>query len=366
MSYKQTQHDFLVKFNELRIELGREPLAHEFLGSMVGAEAKLRELFGTNGRKNGNWHSFLEVARSQAGYTPDQPIKMPNYEKLEKKYKSICLKTTQLQAFKIHHLDLVEMFKRAGNPPSLKLSGMPDTHVKYMDKVAVKAYLKFLWWYKPHIHLIFGDFADCEGISHWESDSLEPRRLVPEMLQARELLQEIVNHTPETSTRIFVTGNHEDWIRQGMGKMPELFDGIEQLGIDINVDKLLDLEKYGYESFPVNDLVKIGNAHFTHGVYAGSNHPKKHLATFKCNIYYGHTHDNHSYNETSIYGNMEAAANGCLARLDAKFLRGKPNNWVHGHGVWEIFPDGTFVRYFVPIFHGRSSFAGQIFDGNIP
>jgi hypothetical protein len=355
MSYKETQHDFIVQFHRLREELGREPFAHEFLGSMVGAQQKLRAMFG-------NWNSFVLQARASRAESDPAPI--VEYAKLEKRYKSICQKITQLQAFNVHHLDLPELFKRAGNPASLKMSGMPDTHVKYMDKRAVSSYLKFLEWYQPDVHLIFGDFADCDGISHWESDSLEPRRLVPEMLQARNLLKDLVNSTPRASTRIFLTGNHEDWIRQGMGEMPQLFDGIEKLGVDISVDKLLDLPFYGYQSFPVNDLVKIGNAHFTHGLYTASAHAKRHMSVIKANIYYGHTHDRQVWNETSINGDVEAASQGCLSRLDAKFLRGKPNNWKHGHGAWEFFPDGSYTHYWVPIFHGRSSFAGNIFDGN--
>lgn len=322
-------------------------------------------LFKENGRP-GNWKSFLRFARSNG--SPPEPEKDPKiveYEKLIKKYQGICSRVSQLQSFKIHHLDLKALFERAGNPKSIKISGMPDTHVKFMDKVAVKSYIEFLKWYQPDVHLIFGDFVDCEGISHWETDDLQPRRLVPEMFQARALLERLTEATPECSTRIYLTGNHEDWIRQGMGRMPELFDGLDKLDLDITMDKLLDLPRFGYVSFPVNDLVQIGNAHFTHGLYTTSAHAKKHMSVLKCNIYYGHTHDHQVWNETSIYGDMEAASMGCLARMDAKFLRGKPNNWKHGHGVWEVFPDGTYTHYFVPIIRGRTSFAGKVFDGNI-
>lgn len=355
MSYKQEQHDFITQFQKLSIELNRKPTAQEFINSIVGGREKLRSAFD-------NWDNFLKIAKANI-----EPIKpLPDYIKLIKRYKSICSHIEQLQAFKVHILDLEELFERAGNPPSLRLSGMPDTHVKFMDKPAVMSYLKFLEWYNPDIHLIFGDFADCEGISHWPSNDLEPRRLIPEMIQARQLLENIIKLTPKVSTRIFLTGNHEDWIEKGLSSMPELFEGIEQLGIDISVKSLLNLNKYEYQLFPVNDLIRIGKAHFTHGIYTAQAHAKKHMSVYKCNIYYGHLHDNQVYNETSIYGNLEAACNGCLSKLNAKFLRGKPNNWVHGHGAWEFFRDGSYTRYFIPIFNGKSSMAGNIFDGNNP
>lgn len=356
MTYKNDQHKLIAQFHTLCVELGKEPKPHQLIGSIVGGREKLRELFGS-------WENFLKIAKANA----TSPIEeLPDFEKLEKRYKHICSRVEKLQAFNVHVLDLDEMFERAGNPPSLKLSGMPDTHVKFMDKRAVMSYLKFLEWYKPHVHLIFGDFADCEGISHWPSDDLTPRRLVPEMHQARNLLEQIIKVTPNTSTRLFLTGNHEDWIEKSFANMPEFFEDIASLGVDLTLKKLLDLDKYEYKMFPVNDLVRIGKSHFTHGIYTGDAHAKKHLSVFKCNIYYGHLHDAQVYNETSIYGPMEAASNGCLSRLDAKFLKGKPNKWVHGSGCWEFFRDGSYTRYFVPIYHGRSSFCGEVFDGNYP
>lgn len=256
------------------------------------------------------------------------------------------------------------MFERAGNPPSLKLSSMPDTHVENMDVPAFNCYLEFLKWYDPHAHMIGGDFPDCGGISHWPSDELRPKRLIPEIVQSRNVLDRIVEATPRARTRIYLKGNHEAWIDQALLTMPELFDGLQELGLDITLAKLLKLDHYGYQLFPLNELVQIGNSHHTHGIFTGNNHAKKHLDTFKCNIYYNHLHDNQTTNQTSIYGNLESATGGCLCRLDAKFLKGKPNNWVHGHTCFEFFPDGTFMRYFVPIFNGKTSFLGKVFDGN--
>lgn len=353
---KKNQHDLISALNQLTADLGRTPIRSEFEESVVGGRYRIGKYFGGK---------FKELVSAAGLPTYDDRRSDPSLEKnIIKKYKALCSKKEQIQGFFRHTLDLKELFDRAGNPAVLKISAQPDTHVKFKDDLAVNSYIKFLKWYKPHVHLIMGDFADCEGLSHWPDASLAPRRIVPEMKQARELLERLVDATPEASTRIFLKGNHEDWIDQALARMPELFEDLGDLGIEISASKLMNLEKYGYEMFPVNHLVQIGNAHFTHGIYHGDAHAKKHLTQFKCSVFYGHLHDNQSYNQTSIYGNLEAASLGCLCRLDAKFLKGKPNNWVHGHGVFEIFPDGRFVRYFVPINDGRSSFSGIIFDGN--
>lgn len=305
--------------------------------------------------------SFTEMIQTaKVGERPQQFI---NEEVFVRKYNKLCAKKQLIQGFYRHTLDLQELFDRAGNPPSLKVLAQPDTHVKFMDHQAVRCFLEFAKWYRPHVHMILGDFVDCEGLSHWDPIELEPRRMVPEMLAGRKLLKSIRENTPDVSTRIFLEGNHENWIEQALCRMPEMFDGLQELGIEISIKSLLALDEFEYNLFPLNHLVQIGNAHFTHGIFTSTHHAKKHLDTFKCNIYYGHLHDNQEHNQTSINGPMEAASLGCLSRLDARFLRGRPNNWEHAMGIFEFFPDGTYTRLKPKILNGRMSVCGVVFGG---
>ena len=284
-------------------------------------------------------------------------------DKLIKKYNALCSRKEQIQGFFRHVLDLKELFARAGNPPVLKLIAQPDTHAKFADKKAINVFVSFMEHYKPDVHLILGDFIDAEGLSHWPADSLEPRRIVPELKTGRDLLARMHVATPTVTTRIFLEGNHSAWINQAFNRMPELFDGLAELDIEINIQTLLGLKKFGYEFFELNHLVQIGKAHFTHGIYTGPAHAKKHMSVFKSNIFYGHMHSIENYGETSMDGPMEAASLGCLCRLDAKFLKGKPNNWVHAFGIFEFFPDGTYTRYTPQIINGRMAYNGQVFTG---
>lgn len=246
-----------------------------------------------------------------------------------------------------------------------KFSAALHTHVPYQDEPALSSMLKFFEYYRPDAHMIMGDFCDMEGISHWPSSELKPRRLVPELLEAKALIKRIVDSTVDCTTRIYLTGNHEDWLDQACtAQMPQLFDGLPQLGVELTLSKLLDLEGFEYQLYPLNHIVRIGKAGFTHGLYTGGSHAKKHLSVLKTNIYYGHLHDTQSHNETSIDGPMEAHSLGCLAKLDAKFLKGKPNNWVHSFGVFEFFPDGSYTFMCPKIINGKMSYNGIIFDGN--
>jgi hypothetical protein len=356
VSSKVDKHFLIQSVKDLAAELGRTPSRVDFESKVKGGRYQLGKHFRT--------YAALLTAAELPTYQ-DRLESQTKEEKLLRQYRSICMRKEQIQGFFRHVLDLEELFRRAGNPKVLKLSAMPDTHVKYKDERAVKSYLKFIEWYNPDVHFILGDFADCEGLSHWPGESLEPRRIVPEMKQARDLLAQIVSSTPKCSTRIFLEGNHENWIDQALKRMPELFEGLEDLGIEINVKKLMALEKYEYELFPLNHLVQIGNAHFTHGIFTSIHHAKKHLDVFKTSVYYGHLHDNQTHNQTSVNGNLEAACCATLARLDAKFLKGKPNNWVHGHRAFDFFRDGSYRQYFISIENGISSFGGVVFDGNV-
>lgn len=358
-------HALVAALKQWVLENGTVPTAAKFCADTPGAHYALGKM--------GGYATLLDAA----GFSKDQqgarakvrrmgrdelfPGKKPYTEKLIRQYTSLCAKVEKIQGFYRHVTDLKELFARAGNPPSLKISAQPDTHVKYMDKAAVDCYLKFLAWYEPHVHIIMGDFVDCEGLSHWDAEDLAPRRIVPEMKSARDLLTRILEATPKCSTRIYLEGNHEHWISKALLDMPELFEGLAELDIDISLKSLLALEKFGYELFPMNHLVQIGRAHFTHGIYAGTNHAKKHIDVFKANIYYGHLHDCQESGQTSVDGPMEASSLGCLCKLDAKFLKGRPNNWVHAHGIFEFFPDGTYTFMKPKIIDGKMSFNGRVF-----
>lgn len=355
-----TQHELIVLLNQQHEKFGRLPTRIEFEQSFVGGKYALEKLFGnyTNLIKASN------IGQAKKAVEQTEEKKIVQTEILLKKYKSLCLKKELLSGFHLHTLNLADIFARAGNPPVLKVSVQPDTHVKYIDERAFRSYLKFLQFYKPDVRIILGDFLDCDGVSHWPSDSLTPRRLVHEAIDARRYLKQLQDASPSASTLIYLKGNHEYWIEQALCKMPELFDGLDLLGLDITLSKLLDLEKFEYQLFELNHLVQIGRANFTHGLYTGGNHAKKHLDVFKANVFYGHLHDYQAFSQASLGGTIEAASLGCLSRTDARFLKGRPNNWNQGHGVFEFFPDGRFVRYQVPIYDGRSTFCGQIFDGN--
>lgn len=347
MSYSEQQHLILKWLREKTIEIGRVPMRHEF--QALFPKLNFDVLFGS--------YDNMLVA---SGVTQARVDNVKPQNEKPFKYKFI---TQKIESFSLVSTDLSELFRRAGNPEVLRGVFMPDTHVENRDKAAVSAFIKFLSWYSPDLFCIMGDFLDAEGISHWPSDKLQPRDFMKEVKEGRALLSEIQDSTKNCTSRFFITGNHEDWIRQAMvQKMPQFFNGLDELGLTPDLQKLLELDRFEYNLIPLNQILQIGKANFTHGLYTGNSHAKKHLDTIKGNIYYGHLHDMLETHQPSLNGYIEAASLGCLCRLDAPFMKGKPTNWVHGFGVFEFFPDGTYSRYQVKIFDGKFSFNGKVFS----
>jgi hypothetical protein len=347
--YNEQQHYVICKIKEMASELGRVPMKHEIQNLLP--RVNLDVLF----------HSY-DKALILAGVLKKEDIESKPEKEKKTKFK---YNKSLLESFNISEVDISELFEKAGNPKVLRIVAQPDTHVQYMDKQAVRSFLKFMEWWRPDGHIIMGDFLDAEGISHWPSDSLKPREFIPEVILAKELLSEIVRVTPNCTFRAYLKGNHEDWLNQAMAaKLPALFNGLDQLGLMPDIEALLDLKTFGYDFIEMNHLLKIGKCLWTHGLYTGNGHPKKHLDVLKHNIYYGHLHDIASAQQPSMNGMIEAASIGCLCRLDAKFLKGKPNNWVHGFRTYEFFRDGNYSTYQIRIFGGLFSYNGVVFNGD--
>ena len=330
----------LQKLKALASELGRVPKRDEFVAH-DGSYAYLKHF--------GGYTQLLHAA----GFKGKEAKEKPQKFKFVKRY---------IESFKLHELSLDDLFQKHGNPEILRIVAQPDTHMKHKDEDAVSALLDFIGWYKPHVHIIGGDLLDADGISHWPANDLKPRSFIPEVVQAREFLDALRTKIGASGDIIYIEGNHEDWIRQAMvQKMPEFFFGLAELGLLPDLKSLLELEKRDIPLIPVNEFLKIGKLHFTHGLYTGPSAPKKHLALVKGNIYYFHTHDVLTHHEPSMNGMIEAASLGCLCRLDAPFLKGRPNNWVHAFGIFEIQRDGNYSFYCPKIFGGSFSYNGKRF-----
>jgi predicted phosphodiesterase len=346
MTKKSSAHDVIQAIKNLASKIGRAPNRDEFRAGSGISDCAMRAAFG------GSYSAALHAA----GFVKESFNKAGPKKPRDFKYKK-----SQLDSLTVHEYGLEDLFERAGNPQSLKIAVMPDTHIPYQDKTALRIFQEFIKFYKPHVHIILGDFLDCEPLSSWDAKDFKPRRLVPEALEARKVLEKMCADTPGVIARYYLEGNHEDWINQALvAKIPELADGLEQLGIDLSLKSLLDLDKYGYTLLPVNHFLKLGKIYFTHGLYTTKNHPQKMIDVLKASVVYGHLHDILEANQTSLSGRVEAKSSGCLCLLNAKFMKNKPSNWAHAFTLVELFPNGDFTRVTPTIMDGKLSFGGRV------
>ena len=271
----------------------------------------------------------------------------------------------KLENFTVHQTDVRALFKQARLKETdvLRIVVQPDTHVPEHDDIAVSTFCQFLEYYKPHGLVNLGDFVENESVSRWEPKTPAPRRLVPEIVEAKDVLRRIDKAAgPQCIYKRFLIGNHEDWLEQTLvSRVSEIYDGIGELGVDLRIQSLLGLKDLGYRVIPLNEILQLGELHFIHGYYTNKHHAAKHLEVFGVNLMYGHLHDIQSHSGVSVRGVHEAISIGCLRSLDAKFMKGKPNNWSHAFGIVEYTIDGNYTRYVPFIIDGRFCFHGRSF-----
>jgi hypothetical protein len=335
------KHSVVQAIKAVAADLGRTPSRDEFCSHEMGMSNRMyMKAFGL-------WGEALKAA----GFNPN------NFSSPKTKFK---YKKSKLESFHIHEIPYDDVFSVDPSRDYVDIMLMPDTHCKHRDISAVECFIKCVEKLNPDLFVILGDFIDAVGISHWPADALEPKRLVPEIIEARELLSSIVRRLKPGCIKTYLTGNHEDWIHQAfVSKLPELFDGLEELGLSPDLYRLLDLEKFGFTLLPVNHFLKISGLYFTHGLYTGNNHPTKHMKAIKAPVFYGHMHDDLQAQESGISGNIEAASCGCLCRLDAPFMNSKPTNWAHGFRRIRLYKDGSYLTEQIRIKNGRCIFMGE-------
>lgn len=278
---------------------------------------------------------------------------------------SKSLTTPQVESFQVNEIDLKQAFKRAKlkNDEVFKVIVLPDLHIPEHDERALASVIKFMKDYKPHSVVFLGDTLEMNGVSHWDPRDTAPKRIVPEIKIARKIIDEVIEAAGENCVeKVFLIGNHEFWLNDYIAKKaPEFLDGIGDLGVDLSIEGLLKLKENNFKIVPLNEILKIGASHYIHGWYTGTHHAKKTLDAIGSSVYYGHVHDVQSHSSTTVKGLKEAMSLGCLRTLNAPFLKGKPNNWVHSFGVFDIFLDGSYTRYAPIIINGQFSFNGKVY-----
>jgi predicted phosphodiesterase len=115
-----------------------------------------------------------------------------------------------------------------------------------------------------------------------------------------------------------------------------------------------------------NESAELGHATFIHGQYTSEHHAKAHVMAYGCNVFYGHLHDFQQYSKVWRGDNKTIMGQslGCLCSYNQPYMRGRPNKWQQGFGVFYFQPNG-FFNYFPTMIFNHQFIApdGVIYTG---
>lgn len=228
------------------------------------------------------------------------------------------------------------------------------------DQRAFDAVLKFAQDFKPHTWVMGGDILDCGSISHHNKHKPRNTEGMRLLADAEECRDRIIKPAEELAPeRVFIEGNHCDWINDFLDEYPAL-EGI------LDVRKLLQLDKWKY--IPQGGHHDLGKLTFIHGdtISGGEHVAKAAVINYERSIRFGHFHTFQTYSKTSAidYKNAKTGvAVPCLCTKSPKYGEGRPNRWQQGFLYGYVEDNGMFWDNVVVILDGRFVVGGKTYRG---
>ena len=236
-----------------------------------------------------------------------------------------------------------------------------DYHYPLHDKASHNIILKAVEMIQPNHFVFGGDQLNLDCISHHNKGKvklLENRRIGKDFTGfQKDILNAIEIRLPKNCQKYFMIGNHEYWIDRLIEDNPQL-EGLMEVQNNLNLTE--------YQVVPFNEILKIGEMHFIHGIYTNKYHAEKHARIYQKMLFYGHLHTNQVYTAIAPTTSLpkQAVGVGCLCNRNAEYMRNRPNDWLHQFLIWYMFSDGTFVYQTPIIIHGKTVINGKVIDGN--
>jgi hypothetical protein len=230
------------------------------------------------------------------------------------------------------------------------------------DLRAINTVLKFAQDFKPHVWIQGGDNLDCGPVSHWLKDKKRSAANLDLSRDVDEYIREVhkpINEIMAGKERVFMLGNHEDWLSQFAEREPSV-------GELFKIDKLLPLKNW--QIIPQGGHYGLGNLKFIHGdVLTNSQYmAAQAVQRSEESIRFGHFHTyqvmpKHKMLDSSQF--KTGIAVPCLSTTNPSFLRNKPNQWMQGFLFGYVLPDGTYNDYVVVIVDGKCVVNGKVYRG---
>jgi hypothetical protein len=242
-----------------------------------------------------------------------------------------------------------------------------DLHVPNHHEESWNAVLNFLAHNKVDGFIWGGDQLSLDEISHWNKTKPLYRERGA-MARNIKLFDDIALSKVEKllkpdAEKVWITGNHCRFEADLLEEMPEL-DGMVSL-----VDKLR-LRERGWKVVPLGGHHKVGGSklHAIHGdQISGGMHPaKKAVDTYCASVVMGHSHTHQSFTKASPLHHDQrwtAYVVPCLCDRAPGYGRGRPNAWVNGFCIVEVWDGWDFNVFPITVTGGKFSFGGRVYSG---
>ncbi len=240
---------------------------------------------------------------------------------------------------------------------------LPDIHFPEHSKKAMSAVFCFLRRNPVDGVVLLGDNLNCDQISHHTAGLPGLRRPggYKEDLDGfdREILKPLERRLKPGCRKVFILGNHEDWVQDLLDAQPELAGAV---GIAEN----LRLRARGWTVVPCGGHFMVGRVALLHGDQIGSgvNVARKLVDSLCTTAVMGHVHTLSCATKTSTIKERSKWTGWtlpCLSSLAPGYTKGRPNAWLNGFGILETWGDGYVNIYPVVIVGGRFSFGGVLY-----
>lgn len=242
---------------------------------------------------------------------------------------------------------------------------LADIHHPEHCKSAFQATLSFIDRNQAKIKgvILLGDNMDCVNISRHTKGKPRLRTrggVAKDFIRFnKEILVPIEERIAKGTKKTFFLGNHEDWLEQWLDENPE-FEGL------VSFDRNLGLTKRGWDVVAQGDHRQLGKAYLIHGDQVGSSMyvAKKLVDSYCATVIMGHVHQYSAFTKTSHVKAKDkwiGVTLPTLGTLAPKYAKGRPNAFLNGFGIAELWPN-DFVNIYVPIIiNGQFSFAGEMY-----
>lgn len=231
---------------------------------------------------------------------------------------------------------------------------------------AVNAVKKFAEDFKPDILILGGDQLNCGPISHWHHG--KPR--LDEGLRLKDeyslLRDNILDPFRSIEKKIWLTGNHEQWIEDYLNSHPGIEGMIEPKSfLDYEYK---DSEKWEYHS--QGEIVKIGKLHFTHGdTLLGRGqytNPAAYLVNqTRVNIRCGHLHTYFAATDINPFNSRDSHTGIVVPGMcmtNPFYIKNRPSKFLTGFLYGYILPNGNFNDFVVVMSNSKFIFEGKEYE----